>query len=370
MMFVLKKLLAASCVTVALGVACELALRLAGVVPSHSVNVASQDAFENQPGFWAPDQDHVSTEVPSIPFSLKTNSVGYRGSDFEIEKSPDQYRMLVVGDSFVFGNNVNETETLPYQLQQELNQSCKDRKILSINAGIPGSTIRGQAEMIRRGMRLNPDAVILVFTETDILDLANPLWDQFRKNRDVKARFPVSTVLPLIRETSIYAFLAKVRNDLWYEQRADLEDTMMHGDDQQQLRASYLTELDQIASELADADVTLVLVTYPGNHTVRNEAYDDTTPWAMREFSRLGVPTVELLSPLQKAFADDVDSAYLLPVDGHPSKLGYQVAAAEIAQTMLVGTSLQETCAPTFVGMEERQSIVGRIGATNVSDVN
>ncbi len=339
-----KKIVVAACTTIALGIACEAGLRMAGVVSSHSVYTADQVTFENQPGIWEPDQKHVSTEVPSLPFTVKTNSAGYRGDNFDIEKSPDEFRVLMVGDSFTFGNNVNETETLPYRLQRELSQSCKDQKFLSINAGIPGSTIRGQAEMIRRGMLLKPDTVILVFTETDVIDLANPLWDQYRENRDTKARFPVSFLWPLVRDTSSWALLSKIRNKLLSRQRHNTEESVVNDDDHAELRAVYMSELRKINLELASDGVTFVAVTYPGNFTVREQPYDDTTHWAMREFADLGIPTVELLWPLQKAFKDNVDGAYLLPVDSHPSRLGYQVAASAIAQRMLSDPRLQGAC--------------------------
>ena len=339
-----RKIVFAACTAVAIGLVCETGLRMAGIVSSHSVYTADHKTFESQPGIWEPDQKHVSIEVPSLPFTVKTNSAGYRGENFDIEKSPNEFRVLMVGDSFTFGNNVNETETLPYRLQRELSQSCKDQNFLSINAGIPGSTIRGQAEMIRRGMQLKPDTVILVFTETDIIDLANPLWDQYSENRIAKARFPVSLLWPLIRDTSTWALLSKFRNKLLSRQRLDTEQSVMESADHTELRAVYMSELRKITAELTSDGVRFMVVTFPGNFTVREQPYDDTTPWAMRAFADLGIPTVELLWPLQKAFKDDVDSAYLLPVDSHPSRLGYQVAASAIAQQMLVDPRLKENC--------------------------
>ncbi len=47
---------------------------------------------------------------------IRLNNLGFRGEDFSLEPNLEKKRILVVGDSFVFGYGVNENETLSAKL--------------------------------------------------------------------------------------------------------------------------------------------------------------------------------------------------------------------------------------------------------------
>lgn len=87
-----------------------------------------------------------------------------------------------------------------------------------------------------------------------------------------------------------------------------------------------------------------MIATYPGHLVTRGEALDDSMQWAMRGFPKLGIPSIDLLEPLQQAFSENIDSAYLLPDDGHPSKLGHQLAGESIANWLLAQAPIQTRC--------------------------
>jgi hypothetical protein len=49
---------------------------------------------------------------------LNTNSKGLRGkTEYTYEKQKDKVRILIFGDSFTFGDEVSDTDTYPFLLQ-------------------------------------------------------------------------------------------------------------------------------------------------------------------------------------------------------------------------------------------------------------
>ena len=328
------------------GVCVELVLRNTGIEPVQHLLSADLATYEKVPGIWAPGQDITWKHVPSLPHRIRINSAGYRGAEFDIQKGSDEFRVLMVGDSYTFGNNVGEAETMPYQLEQELYEVCENKSFTVINAGISGSTIRGQTEMVKRGMSLNPDLVVLVFTETDIPELPDPLWDRMYNNRMAKSKFPVSVFWPLVRDTATWAFIAKGRETIsmrtrrQYEVIEGSEDKLVHDE----LKLTYIKELNKLAAQIEEQESGFVVVNFPGNHAARGEPYIDTLFWAMEEFPKNGITTINLIEPLRRALGDNIDSAYLLPEDGHPSKLGYKIAATTMARSLMTQAALQNRC--------------------------
>lgn len=95
---------------------------------------------------------------------LSTNSVGARGTtEFKPIPSKDKRRILVVGDSFTFGSDVNDEETYAYYLEKSL------PNVEVLNFGVPGY---GQDQMLlylRELVRTyRPHLVVLGFLELDM----------------------------------------------------------------------------------------------------------------------------------------------------------------------------------------------------------
>ena len=91
--------------------------------------------------------------------TLNTNSRGLRGKrDFPYTKNKDKVRILILGDSFTFGDEVSDDETYSAHLQAML----PDTEI--INMGVHGY---GHDQMLillkEEGIKYQPDIVILGF---------------------------------------------------------------------------------------------------------------------------------------------------------------------------------------------------------------
>src|SRR5215475_12769499 len=111
---------------------------------------------------------------------LNTNSKGLRGKkEFPYDKNGERLRILILGDSFTFGDEVSDNETYSHYLQEMLPNTEV------INMGVHGY---GHDQMLilfkEEGIKYQPDIVILGFLP---LDMSRNLLDfrDFAKPRFV-----------------------------------------------------------------------------------------------------------------------------------------------------------------------------------------
>lgn len=153
---------------------------------------------------WAP-KPNVKKPDTSTTTSLYTNSKGLRAKTEYSYKKPDgKTRILVFGDSFTFGDGVNDEKTYPYFLQKELPET----EVLNF-----GENGYGHDQMLlslqSEGVRYKPDMVILGFIADDswrnILDFRSFPKPRFEliHNQLVLKNVPVLTMASL-RQSEFY----------------------------------------------------------------------------------------------------------------------------------------------------------------------
>jgi hypothetical protein len=138
---------------------------------------------------------------------LKSNSKGIRGSrEYEYSRSPDRQRILVLGDSFSFGEEVSDHESYPAQLEQAL----KNTEV--INMGVHGY---GHDQMLlyyeSEGYKYQADLVLLGFLRIDMSrnmmsfrDFAKPFF-QLQQDQLVLSNVPVASPAEILR-TEVFRF--------------------------------------------------------------------------------------------------------------------------------------------------------------------
>ena len=62
-------------------------------------------------------------EQPDFSYIHRVNNFGLRGKDIDIEKSPNKYRIMMLGDSFTMGKGVEDDETFTVILNSLLNRN-------------------------------------------------------------------------------------------------------------------------------------------------------------------------------------------------------------------------------------------------------
>jgi len=95
--------------------------------------------------------------------SITINSLGFRGPEFSEMKSPDTYRIFMVGGSTMFGAGATSDETtIPGYLQNLLNEKDFEFNIEVINSGIQGADSNSELKLIKQKLvHYHPDLVIV-----------------------------------------------------------------------------------------------------------------------------------------------------------------------------------------------------------------
>src|SRR5215212_8068128 len=153
----------------------EITLRVAGaILPGDYQTVSFAEAHpefgrRNKPGAgWKKTSEYTSW--------IEVNSKGLRGAEIEYAKPPGERRILVLGDSFTFAEQVNQNETFAQRLEDRLNAEGGGGTYRVLNAGSNGwATANEAVYLAKEGVRFKPDIVIVA------LYLGNDISDNFRR---------------------------------------------------------------------------------------------------------------------------------------------------------------------------------------------
>ncbi len=98
---------------------------------------------------------------------VSINSHGFRGPEFKVAKPDGMIRILILGDSIVFGWGAPQESIFPVVLQNLLDED--KHKIEVIGAGVGSWNTRIEYEFLRiQGIEYQPDIVVLVICSNDV----------------------------------------------------------------------------------------------------------------------------------------------------------------------------------------------------------
>ena len=326
----------------------ELGLRLFHLATAGGVATVSVSEYHRVPGLFLPNQRVREGRRRALPFAVRIDSLGYRGADFPRVKPAGEFRIVMVGDSFTFGDFVEDDETLPAQLHQLLADRCPGVRV--VNAGVGGTTIITHGIMAARAAAIDLDLVVLTFSENDIDDLVHPLWYGFEANRRLKSRFPLSLLYPVLRRTALWNFALDLRARLAIVRRGKagagseepLEARAATEAARVPLRRRYADALVKLRDELAERGVPLLFAAYPSHHSLVRQ--DRVSEMGMVDAAEAAsIPVANVLSAFEESQLG-VEQLFLLPEDGHPRARGHAIAARRIAQRILELPMLQQVC--------------------------
>ena len=159
---------------------CELAVR---VIDPHGVS----DSFNNEsyrvdllevvgePRLYRHLADR---EVKMRGFSIHTDSRGARGVERKTPKPDDTKRMLFLGDSVTFGWGVSDDETFVALIEPWLTEN-DENTWETVNLGHMGyDTTQELGAFDEAGLLYEPDVVVVVFVDNDVVPMAHVLSQQ------------------------------------------------------------------------------------------------------------------------------------------------------------------------------------------------
>lgn len=329
----------------------EAILRVFHLAPVGGIATVNQRDFDRLPGLFVPGQHMLDRRVPALPHEITIDSLGYRGTEALARAKPvGAVRIVLLGDSFTYGDFVDDSQTLPALLEQRLRTRCGN-DIEVINAGVGGSSIETAAVMAERSLVLGVDIAVLTFSENDVTDLAAPMWDQMTANRAAKSRFPMSVVYPVMRRLAVWNLMLTAQSKLRNRRAATLlppkpkSPTTGPSAGILALRDEYQRRLVGLRDQLGRADIPLVFAIYPSHLSVYRINAGEQIRWIEATAVAAGLETVNFMPVLQED-GRPVEELYLLPHDGHPSARGYAVVAPSLEGALVSMPALATRCNP------------------------
>jgi lysophospholipase L1-like esterase len=137
----------------------------------------------------------------------RINSKGLR-NNYEVNdtKATNEFRILCLGDSTVFGLAVDQGETYPNQMELILNARQNGIHYLVLNAGCPNySSFQIMRFMESRGIQLKPDVIIISVGVND------PKPRESEKSRDYR-NGPLPFLRRLIFPTNTYMLFSYIKS--------------------------------------------------------------------------------------------------------------------------------------------------------------
>jgi lysophospholipase L1-like esterase len=295
---------------------------------------------------------------PELPFVLRsstvgeilgtpvrTNRLGLRGPDVAPLPAPGKRRVLLLGDSVVFGHGVREEETVAAVLERRLNKDGPGPWEV-INAGIPAYDTPAEARLLATvGLRLAP-AVVVVGTSLNDYDPApvySPLGILTRRDvRGAPTLVDHSEFLLVLRWLVSWS-----RGELWHQVAARLArgprsetgalDRLVQEEHLRFYRAPDAARWERLRGGFValgriarEQGLPLIVAIFPENYQA-GEGAVDLTP--QRRLLALCAELELRCLDLQPAFAAARGTLFLDAQ--HPNPRGLAIAAETIGRALL-----------------------------------
>ena len=131
--------------------------------------------------------------------TVSTNRFGLRERDYEMPKPPDVVRVVLLGDSFVFGYGVTADSRFGAHLERELNSrsGTSGVRVECLHMGVSSWNFQAETAYLRRQLTdLDPDLVILLSLPNDLEESVGTrgfgVWSSFSSQQRRRADSVVS----------------------------------------------------------------------------------------------------------------------------------------------------------------------------------
>jgi hypothetical protein len=167
-----------------------------------------------------PDNDSALFEIP-----FKISSQGWRDREFG-PKRENEFRILMLGDSFTMGHATTWETSIPQQLERLLTRADIPEKVTVINCGVGGSgPWQQRGYLLERGFILEPDLVIHQLFPSN--DIENSLIPVNKRQRAYDANWQL--ILKYYRRWD----RLDQRAERWFRRHSFIYSTLVSGADEE-----------------------------------------------------------------------------------------------------------------------------------------
>lgn len=275
-------------------------------------------------------------EKAGIVTEFSTNSLGMRGQE---PGATTAARILVLGDSYVFGWGVAQGEEWIEVVERELNAQLGERSVEGWNGGVNGyGTIGALAQLRRIGPELRPDLVLLGFFANDFTDnFLGPVYEV--RNGYLFDRFSHDYLEEnfLARESHLYRLVSAAWETARIRWLGGVPTTrpVRNFKEAEFEKGRELSEqlILAIRDECASLGARFAVIWLPADvYAVAGSRPEDIPlQHALQvRIEAAGIPSLDLL-PVATS-EPRVSGLYLLPADGHLSVRGNRVMGRAVAK--------------------------------------
>ena len=280
-------------------------------------------------GLWRPDQTYRYDPVLGYVMAPggDINTRGMRGAEVADAPAAGTTRLVMIGDSFTFGQGVADADTQPQQLERALGPGYE-----VVNMGVSGyNTVQELLYWRAQGIQLHPAALVVAFTLSDAelgflgLKDTRGLW-VIRVKEFVKAHVGMYLwarhAISMVRER-----WARAAADGVWPEVVPLQDAVEGRTSEGWDRCA--AALANLASDCRELGIPCVLVIWPILEHLDNYPYARFHEFVARAAERAGFTAVVDLMPT--FVGRDERSLQVSETDMHPNAEGHRLAAATIA---------------------------------------
>jgi hypothetical protein len=313
-------------------------------------------------------------ETPEYKMSVKLNSNLFRDDEFSKEKDNSTFRILMIGDSMVYGATVEKNESFEYLVEKNLSNqallSGKYSKVEVFNLGLPGANTRDYLETYNKFKAYDYDLVVLVlyadndFTNYDFnLEKYYNIYNFFDQIMFKNIRDSISSLLKLGQRpdcekykgiiTDYYLNLCENNFLNWnlidkfiqFKDYNDYYNEIADNFDKKTAVRIHLGEFKEISTE---KNKSLMIFIIPGKYQVSNSSFE--------ELQKVGLKTSEEILKNRKIqdkilnwcsenqvkcydllpiFKANLKTDYYWVIDDHLNEDGNQKVADEMTKEIL-----------------------------------
>jgi len=256
--------------------------------------------------------------------TYRMNNHGFRGRDVPKQKPEGVFRIMVLGDSFTFGEGVRLEDTFVARTERILRAEVGPQ-VEVLNFGLGGwGTCSEFYYMIRAGIGFRPDLVLVVFTPNDAgYEIGLDIWQNFRAVYEAPEVFHRSYFV-----SWVYSRVARTILGRRY-----VEGLVEGALDERTEWTSVLAMLTRLKEILSRMGSEYAIVIFPFMYELSDDYPIAPIHELVGEAAReAGIPVLDLLPSFVGHSYTDL---WVHPSDQHPNEKGHAIAAEAIARFLV-----------------------------------
>jgi len=336
---VLKKLAISLLSLIVVLVLAEVAARLAEPGPF--------SFFDSQPYDPAPGMDHVHKRNFAGRWDgtwYATDSLGLRGGELHPKFTPEEYRVVAIGDSCTFGKGVVDADTWPRQFESMLRAALPAGHVPVVaNAGVNGYSAKQYFEVVKeRCGELKPNLVVVGYTLNDFPNVTKALDENLHQGKgNLRAAIPYD-LRNLLGRTALFRWMRAtyyvMNRERDFQRAEELAGAVKNQGKRNPDRvAREIQYLEGMVAAARDVNAQICVFLFPYESQVYLEHYDTSAvDWLRSLCEERKIPFIDLIDEFRAgARAETPPKQLFIRGDRyHPNPAGYGIVARSVLDTV------------------------------------